>query len=126
MSPEDFEIWRRWWPGQSIGALGLYFDVGLGLPDELPSSDSPSQLLGWIFNNQKRADVVVERVSSVDVIELRFNAGLNAVGRLRGYVLLLGEDNPFRKPIRGFLVSNRRDSEVGRLAADLGLFYEVA
>lgn len=125
MSGEDFAIWERWWPAARGDARALYFDVGLGLPDELPRSENAEQLLGWIRNTQKRADVIVVRPGSVDVVELRFNAGLNAVGRLMGYVDLLLDDLPWKLPVRGVLVSNKRDSEVERMLLKLGLLYEV-
>jgi hypothetical protein len=125
MSPEDFDIWARWWPKARGDARELYFDVGLGLADELPVSEDADQLIGWIRNTQKRADVLVVRPSSVDVVELRFNANLNAVGRLEGYTVLLGDDNPFRLQIRGVLVTNRADSEVARMALRKGFLFEV-
>jgi len=125
MSQEDFPIWSRWYNTNHDDALALYFDVGLGLPDELPDSDDANQLLGWIRNTQKRADAIIERQRDVLIIEMRFNAQMNALGRLRGYQILLEDDNPFGKPIIPVLVTNKRDSEVARLAEDLKIVYEV-
>lgn len=125
MSAEDYPIWKRYYPTIRESARALYFDVGLGLPDELPKSDDAAQLLGWIRNTQKRADVIVEREADVLLIELRFNAQLNALGRLRGYKLLLEDDNPFKRPIIPILVTNKPDSEVGRLAELDRVVYEI-
>jgi len=126
MSQEDFPIWRAWYPSVKESALALYFDVGLGLPDELPQSDDAEQLLGWIRNTQKRADAIIERASDVLLVELRFNAQLNALGRLLGYVQLLKDDNPFSRSVIPILVTNRRDTEVERLAISQKIVYEVA
>ena len=125
MSQEDFPIWERWFPKIRETARGLYFDVGLGLPDQLPESDDANQLLGWIRNTQKRADAIIERDTDVLLVEMRFNAQLNALGRLIGYVQLLKDDNPFSKPIVPILVTNRKDSEVARIAEQLRIVYEV-
>jgi hypothetical protein len=125
MSQEDFPIWSKWWPSMRSSAIAIYFDVGLGLPDELPQSDDANQLLGWIRNTQKRADAIIERPEDVLLVEFRFNAQLNAIGRLRGYELLLQDDNPFRKPIIPVLVTNKPDSEVKRVAEDLKIIYET-
>lgn len=125
MSEEDLPIWARYFPKIRPTTLALYFDVGLGLADNLPASDDAEQLLGWIKNTQKRADVILERAEDVLLIELRFNAQLNAVGRLYGYRLLLEEDNPFHKIIIPVLVTNRRDSEVERAALALKIAYDV-
>lgn len=125
MSQEDLPIWQRWYPTIKPTARALYFDVGLGLPDELPQSDDANQLLGWIRNTQKRADAIIERAVDVLLVELRFNAQLNAIGRLQGYDLLLKDDNPFRKPIIPILVTNKPDSEVKRLAQLNKITYEI-
>lgn len=125
MSQEDFPIWERYYPKVKDGAVALYFDVGLGLPDELPQSENAEQLLGWIRNTQKRADAIIEREHDVLVIELRYNAQLNAVGRLLGYRRLLAQDNPFSKPIIAVLATNRKDSEVAAIAEEQQIVYEV-
>jgi len=125
MSQEDFPIWARWYPRIRATAKALYFDIGLGLPDELPQSDDADQLLGWIRNTQKRADAIIERSSDVLLVELRFNAQLNAIGRLQGYKILLDDDNPFGKPVVAILVTNKGDSEVMRLAKLNEIVYEV-
>jgi hypothetical protein len=125
MSAEDFPIWQRWYPTIKDTALALYFDVGLGLPDELPESTDANQLLGWIRNTQKRADAIIERAQDVLLVELRFNAQLNAIGRLQGYKILLQDDNPFRKPIIPVLVTNKPDSEVRRVASAAVIIYQT-
>lgn len=125
MSAEDFPIWTRYYPRIQDSVRELYFDVGLGLPDELPISTDAAQLLGWIRNTQKRADVIAVREVDVLLIELRYNAQLNALGRLRGYKLLLDDDNPFSLPIIPVLVTNRRDSEVARVAELDRVVYEI-
>lgn len=125
MSEEDFPIWSRWWPTIRPTVQTLYFDVGLGMPDELPQTEDADQLLGWIRNTQKRADAILERRADVLLVELRFNAQLNAIGRLLGYKKLLEQDNPFRKLVIPLLVTNRKDSEVQALAQDLEITYDV-
>ena len=126
MSREDFEIWRRWWPSVERGALALYFDVGLGLPDQLPETDDSKQLAGWIRNTQKRADVIIERAEEVWLVELRFNAQSSAIGRLLTYQQLLMDDDPFHKLTGTYLVTNKFDSEVRRIAEAFGIIYTVA
>jgi hypothetical protein len=126
MSPEDFEIWRRWWPTIMTDHASLYFDVGLGLPDSLPETHDSKQLAGWIRNTQKRADVIIERADEVWLVELRFNAQSSAIGRLLTYQQLLIDDNPFQKPVSPYLVTNKFDSEVRRIAEALGIAYVVA
>ena len=126
MSVEDLAIWHRWWPSIERDSVALYFDVGLGLPDELPETDDSGQLAGWIRNTQKRADVLILRADAVWLVELRFNAQSSAIGRLLTYQQLLIDDNPFSKLIVPYLVTNKFDSEVRRVAEALGITYVLA
>jgi hypothetical protein len=126
MSAEDFPIWERYYPTIKPSVTRLYFDVGLGLPDELPITEDGNQMLGWIRNTQKRADVIALTNSAALLIELRFNAQMNAIGRLYGYRRLLEQDNPFNVPVRAILVTNRGDNEVRDAASSLGIDYVVS
>lgn len=125
MSPEDLELWRRWWPQNRTGVRRLWFDVGVGPGAAMPA-DTPAELaFQWTRNTQKRIDALLERASTLDVIELRTEATLNSLGRLAGYRLLLRDDAPTTQPIRAILVTDREDSDVARLATDLGVTIEV-
>lgn len=126
MSEEDFAIWQRWWPFNRAGVTRMWFDVGLGMPDELPETPDAAGLGGWIRINQKRVDVVIDREGVIEIVELRAGATLNAVGRLLGYGLLWGDDPVVPGPVKLILVTDRRDAEVERLAVRSGIRYVVA
>lgn len=125
MSAEDFEIWKRWWPKIRAGTVSVWFDVGLGLPAELPQTEDAALMLMWIRNNQRRADVILEREDEVWLVELRMRANPNALGRVLVYMDLLAEDNPFTKPVVPFLVTDREDPDTRRAAEARGVRFVV-
>ncbi len=125
MAPIDAEIWRRWRPSLAAGIEALYFDVGLGLPRELPQVQRSEELLMWIRLNQKRADVLIEWQREVWIVELRHAASLNAVGRILGYRMLWNQDPVIAKPLVLAIVTDRFDSDVQELAGIQGVLYEA-
>ncbi|KKN21889.1 hypothetical protein LCGC14_0920750 [marine sediment metagenome] len=123
MAPIDEVIWRRWRPALPKGLMALYFDVGLGLPRELPGPTTPEALMMWIRINQKRLDVLIEWPTEIWIVELRHAASLNAVGRLLGYRMLWRDDPVIQKPVELLIVTDRFDADVEQLAIAQGLGY---
>lgn len=125
MSEEDFQIWQRWWPTVKHLALRMWFDVGLGGGQAIPEGTGADLAYMWTRNTQKRADAIIETADSIWLVELRFAAQPNAIGRLLTYRDLLVKEHRFNKPIRPTLVTNREDPEVRETAQNLGIAYEV-
>jgi hypothetical protein len=125
MSSEDYPLWLRYYPTVKPKTVALYFDVGLGLPEQLPTTDDAASLLGWIRLNQKRADALIITADKTLLVELRFNAQANALGRLLLYRALLDQDNPWRQPVDSILVTNRFDHEIEMVAKDLNIQYVI-
>ena len=126
MSAEDRAIWLRWWPTVREKVQDVYYDVGLGMPDELPFEPDPVQLAGWIYSNQKRADLVAYQTGEVWIVELRHNASANAIGRLQMYAQLWSEDPVLPGALKLVLVSDREDSALRFLAGRLGIEFVAA
>jgi hypothetical protein len=125
MSGEDEKIWRRYWGVNAGDAVALYFDVGVGLPDQLPRTDDPNMMFMWIRNTQKRIDVVVERVLTLDLIEVKFRPTANVVGQMLVSGTLFHQDNPFNKPAVPMILTDREDSELRGVAEASGLRWVV-
>lgn len=121
MSAEDRAIWLRWWPTVREKVVDVYYDVGLGLPEDLPLEVDPIQLAGWIFSNQKRADLVALAAKEIWIVELRHNASANAIGRLQMYSQLWSEDPVLTGVVKLILVLDREDSALRFLARRLGI-----
>lgn len=116
ISPQDYQLFKRWGIEAFKTAINVYYDVGLGEGIGPGNELDPSMLKMWQKITQKRADVVVEYLDRVDIVELRFNATSNAIGRLLSYRMLWNDAPEIKKPARFILVSNRFDPDLERLA----------
>ena len=125
MSPEDFKLFKRWGIAAFKEAINVYYDVGLGEGAPAPENTDPSMRLMWQKVTQKRADVIVEYLNHVDIVELRFNATSNAIGRLLSYQMLWLDDPPIAKLTFFNLVSNRFDPDLERLAGQHDIRYLI-
>ena len=125
MSPEDYKLFKRWMIDAFRSAINVYYDVGLGEGSPSGMELDPSMLKMWQKVTQKRADVVVEYLEYVDIVELRFNATSNAIGRLLSYRMLWQDDPPINKTAFFSLVSNRFDPDLERLAGEHNIHYLI-
>lgn len=125
MSPEDYQIWQRWRPSLWGHVGTLYFDVAVG--SVAPPSEMYDEKLraGWVRLNQRRIDVVADRGETAEIIELRFDATPNAVGRLLMYAQLWHEDNPLQIPTTLTLVTNFERPDMRALCRAHSIDYHV-
>jgi RecB family endonuclease NucS len=103
----------------------MWFDVGLGLGKPIPQGTTADLAFMWERNTQKRADVILETAEDISLVELRFKAQPNAIGRLLTYLDLLEPDAPWGKPIHPLLVTDQLDAEVRSSAEKRGIRYIV-
>lgn len=125
MSPEDFKLFKRWGIDALKDAINVFYDVGLGEGIGVPPGTDEALSRMWTKITQKRADVVVEYLDHVDIVELRFNATSNAIGRLLSYRMLWQDDPPINKTAFFNLVTNRFDPDLERLAGEHNLHYLI-
>lgn len=125
MSTEDEQIWKVAKPDLTKGALGIYYDVGLGGQTIVPP-DTPPNLAGmWLRNTQKRVDVLLEFKAAWHIIELRHNASATAFGRIMQYRKLWEADPPDKRPVMLTIVTNRYDPDLEEMCKDFGIRYLV-
>lgn len=126
ISPEDRVIFDRWWPSIKDHISAVYFDVGLGAGKPSQEFTPPAYKKMWTRLTQKRADVVITADNQVWIVELRFAANANAIGRLLTYQEAYNED-PVLGPLSGLmLVTNEHDDDVRRITNKLGIAYIIA
>lgn len=125
MSPEDYKLFKRWKVTALKLAINVFYDVGLGEGIGPGNETDPSMLKMWQKITQKRADVVVEYLNYVDIVELRFNATSNAIGRLLSYKMLWDDAPPIDKVTFVNLVTNRFDPDLERLAGMNNIHYII-
>ncbi len=125
MSPEDYKLFKRWGVDALKNAINVYYDVGLGEGAPAPLSVDESLSRMWTKITQKRADIVIEYLDHVDIVELRFNATSNAIGRLMSYRMLWDDAPAINKEAFMVLVSNRFDPDLERLSEINNIRYTI-
>lgn len=125
MSPEDYDIWKRYRPQILKDAQVIYYDVGLGGQITVPPGTTPEMARMWFRNTQKRIDVLLDYGIGWVIVELRVDASSSAVGRLIFYRDLWQQDPPDKRPIILRLVTNREDREIRGLTQKLDIDYIV-
>jgi len=126
MSPEDERIWMDWKNSMLKPEYNLYFDCGLGDGVPAPKDTSPEMARMWLLNTQKRADLIVDTGKEWWIVEFRYMATSNAIGRLQMYKMLFIQDPIKVQPVKLILVSNRFDPDLNRLANDQDIRYTIA
>ena len=125
MSTEDYAIWQRWKAKGMLGIRKLHFNVGLGPGTPAVGANTPKEAEGWRFLTQKRADVIAVHEVHIEIIELRFQAGANALGRLRMYMMLYMTDPVLGEHVTLRLVTDHIDADARKMAEIDGIEVDV-
>lgn len=116
MAREDLTLWEQARKNLIKEAINLYFDVGLGGQAQPPPDTTPEMAKMWLYNTQKRIDVLIETKTHWKLIELRPNASSTAIGRILQYKLLWDKEAPDKKPTELIIITNRLDPDLLPLA----------
>jgi hypothetical protein len=125
ISPEDLDIWKRWRPREFKRYERFNFNVRLMRPIQLDPDVEDNIRRMAEFNAAKRIDVLGWGKASIDILELRNNAGLSAIGQVLGYRKLLQRDLADPRPIKMIIITNRDDPDVVETAEATGITLEV-
>lgn len=126
MPDTEIKIWTRWKERALENSLRVWFDVGLGPGAPIPENTDPNIAKMWKRNTQRRADVIIEYPTSVAIVEIRYNANPNVVGRLLTYRRLWLADNPIPdKPVELLVVTDILDQDTLDTCEETGVNYLV-
>lgn len=126
VSEPETSIYQRWSKNLPAGVVRSYFDVGLGDGNPAPVGTAKNIRRMWLRNTQKRADVVLEFLDKVAIVELRSIAQSNAIGRLQLYKMLYLRDPVIGTNVEIWLVTDLFIQEVDDLAKLVGVKYIIA
>lgn len=103
---EDKKIWERFLVAHG-DKFGRYeFDVHIGTPVK-PPDDMPEPYKSMAEGlSQYRIDVVGTTPDTIYIIEVKFEAGMSAMGQVLGYVSLYKRDFKPDKPVVPILITD--------------------
>jgi hypothetical protein len=125
ISLEDLQLWWRYRPQLPTDTTSLYFNVRLGDGKPAGANVDAEWRNYWYTVTSKRADVIVQTPTEIQIIELRNNATANAIGRLLMYRTLWNDDPPLPGTARAILVTNLHDPDVARQAHLSDITYTI-
>lgn len=125
MPSGDFEVWLRWRAHAASLFESLYFNVRVG--DPIPVDESlPSEIKSMaVALSRRRIDVVGVKASGWSLIELKWDAGAEALGQILMYKALWLSHPPDRLPVSMSVVTNSFNKDMNIACAFYGVGFIV-
>ena len=112
MPSGDYEVWLRY-RHQLVGFYdSLYFNVRIGEPIIFPADADPSMAILTAAISRRRIDVAASDGKQWLLVELKYNAGTDALGQILMYKALWSLDPPDTKPVVLAIVSDRANKDL--------------
>ena len=106
MPSGDYMIWLRWQEKAAVLFDRIYFNVRVGEPVPV-AEDLPSEIKEMaVALSRRRIDVVGEKGSDWALVELKQDAGAEALGQILMYKALWLSDPPDSRPVSLIIVTN--------------------
>lgn len=125
MFPLDIAIWERFLDEKASEYEGFYYDWKVGTGSKPSDSMTPAFQKMVRDLSRYRIDAIGIIPGGVEVMEVKPNASISAIGQIQSYVTLLQEEHPELGVIVGALVTDREMPDVRRLTAAQGLNYYI-
>lgn len=121
MKPRDIEIWERFIAANPDAYDTCQYDFAIGdIPPFMEQTSSPQgQAMRELY--KLKIDVVGYKGDTIDLIEVKYDAGASSIGQLLGYVELYKRDANPAKPVRPVLVTNVRKPNMDFLTQQQGV-----
>jgi hypothetical protein len=121
LSSEDAPIWTKYLSTRGATWDEYAYDVAVGGQECPPDVPDDTMRQAWRFCTAKRIDVLARRRGARAIIEVRYQAGVSAVGALLVYKQLLTEDSPSLDPTHLLLLTDSIAPDTARAAQQLGI-----
>jgi len=125
LSREDHYLYSLWRQKHAAKAITFYFNVRLGDGRDPGEGCDEEGKRWWYLCTAKRADLIALFNDYVEIVEFRFNASANAIGRLLCYKNCWMHDPQIDLPLKLRLVTNNYDYDVELLSKQTNIIYEV-
>lgn len=121
LSLEDRVIWGRWLTAHGADLDWYAYDVPIGGVD-CDQQDAPEPIRrAWRYCTAKRIDVLGWHQGAATIFEVRYQAGVSALGALLTYSYLYREHNPHQRRPTLKLLSDTMSPDTIRAAQHYGI-----
>ena len=126
MKPADVKIWESFIKNNPDAYDTVIYDLCVGSPPSFDSKFDAVSTANAVDLYKKKIDVVGFKGNTVDIIELKPNAGAGALGQVLGYVILYKRDISDAPTPRPVLITDSITLDMEELALKLGVRLIVA
>lgn len=121
MKPRDVAIWERFISRYPDAYETCQYDFGLGdIPPFMEQTSSPQgQAMRELY--KLKIDVLGFKGDTIDLIEVKPEAGASSIGQVQGYVELYKRDEKPTKPVRAVIVTDTLKPNMDFLAQQAGV-----
>ena len=126
LKPADIAIWERFIEKYPNVYETVAYDVAVGEGAPIPAGTEKNLARDFKILTQWKIDVVGFNKNQIDVIEIKPNAGLNALGQVLGYVALFKKTFPDTRNVLAVIITNNLRPDMLKLAEGMGVkLYKV-
>lgn len=121
MKPRDIEIWERFISKYPDAYESCIYDLGIGdVPPFMAQTSSPQgQAMRELY--RLKVDVLGFKDDSIDLIEIKPEAGASTIGQLLGYVAIYKRDSKPTKLVRPIIITNTLRTNMEFLTQEQGV-----
>ena len=125
MRPEDVAIWERFIEAYPEAYKEVSYDVLVGSPPPFDTQVGDHPASDDIRLYKKKIDVVGYRPGTVDIIELKPNAGAAALGQVNGYRILYERDISANPRVSMKVITDRAGIDIPHLAEQMNVILVI-
>jgi len=121
MFPRDIEIWERYLKIYKKDYQQFLYDVKIGSVPQFPNGLPPEIYKMGEDLWKKRIDVVGIKTNEIEVIEVKPNAGLSALGQVLGYAKIYTDEKKPSLPVYPVLITDYPKEDIPSLSLSFGV-----
>ena len=116
MRPEDQAIWDRFIFKYPEAYDEVFYDFPVGEGSPIPKKTQENLARDFKILTQWKIDVVARKNNTIDIIELKPNAGISALGQVQAYAILYTRIAPTNIKIIPTLITDILRPDMEKLA----------
>lgn len=121
LKPYDVALWERFMERFPAAYDTCIYDQPVGDGALIPSDTQENIARDFKILTQWKVDVIGYKGNTADVIELKPNAGLSALGQVKQYAILVDELDEMQIPVLPVIITDTLRPDMERLAAQQGV-----
>lgn len=107
MKPADVVIWERFIEKNPKAYETCLYDYHVGEPPPFNPLMDEDEDLNQDALYRLKIDVVGQKASHFDIIEIKPNAGPSAIGQVKAYAELFNVDDPFKTKLNCVIITDK-------------------